>query len=110
MMRDYTVSGHCRANFELFMGKTRASSTSTDQPVMDTADAGLDALRYEDALAELEQLVARIESGALPLDDLLNQYRRGAQLLNLCRSRLAQVEDQVKVLEDGELKPWRGGV
>ncbi len=92
------------------MGKTRASSSSTDQPAIEAVDAELGAMRYEDALAELEQLVARIESGALPLEDLLNQYRRGAQLLNFCRSRLAQVEDQVKLLEDGELKPWRGGV
>jgi len=110
MMRAYAVSGHCQAFFELFMGKTRASSSTTDQPVMETADAAMDGMRYEEALAELEQLVARIESGALPLEDLLNQYRRGAQLLNFCRSRLAQVEDQVKVLEDGELKPWHGGV
>lgn len=64
--------------------------------------------RYEDALAELEGLVARMEAGDLALDDLLGQYRRGAQLLQFCRDRLAQVETQVKLLEDGELKPWRG--
>jgi exodeoxyribonuclease VII small subunit len=65
--------------------------------------------RYEEALAELEQLVARMEAGDLALDDLLGQYRRGAQLLHFCRDRLAQVETQVKLLEDGELKPWREG-
>lgn len=65
--------------------------------------------RYEDALAELEGLVARMEAGDLALDDLLGQYRRGAQLLQFCRDRLAQVETQVQLLEDGELKPWRGG-
>jgi exodeoxyribonuclease VII small subunit len=62
--------------------------------------------RYEDALAELESLVARMESGALPLEQLLDSYRRGAQLLGLCRSRLDAIEAQVKVLEDGQLKPW----
>lgn len=62
--------------------------------------------RYEDALAELEGLVARMESGALPLEQLLDSYRRGAQLLGLCRSRLDAIEAQVKVLEDGQLKPW----
>ena len=62
--------------------------------------------RYEDALAELEALVARMESGALPLDQLLGHYQRGAQLLQLCRTRLDAIEQQVKVLEDGQLKPW----
>jgi exodeoxyribonuclease VII small subunit len=64
------------------------------------------ALRYEDALAELERLVAAMEGGQLPLDQLLDSYRRGAELLALCRSRLDAVEQQVKVLEDGQLKPW----
>jgi len=61
---------------------------------------------YEAALAELEQLVASMEGGQMPLDKLLDSYRRGAQLLEFCRARLKAVEDQVKVLEDGQLKPW----
>jgi exodeoxyribonuclease VII small subunit len=91
------------------MGKTRTPSSSTAVSASELAEAGLEGLRYEDALAELEQLVERMETGALPLDDVLTQYRRGAQLLNFCRARLVQVEEQVKVLEAGELKPWRGG-
>ncbi|MEY3287367.1 MAG: exodeoxyribonuclease VII small subunit [Rubrivivax sp.] len=63
--------------------------------------------RYEDALAELDELVQVMESGRLPLDELLVAYRRGAQLLSFCRDRLQAVEQQVKVLEDGQLKPWR---
>ena len=66
-------------------------------------------LRYEDALAELERLVQRMEDGQLPLDQLLDNYRRGAELLESCRSRLAALEEQVKVLEDGQLKPWVSG-
>ncbi len=65
-----------------------------------------DAPRYEDALAELERLVGAMEGGQLPLDALLDNYRRGAQLLDLCRARLQAVEQQVKVLEDGQLKDW----
>jgi len=61
---------------------------------------------YEGALAELERLVAVMEAGQLPLDKLLESYRRGAQLLNFCRARLEAVEQQVRVLEDGQLKPW----
>ena len=62
--------------------------------------------RYEDALAELERLVAAMEAGQLPLDKLLESYQRGAELLRFCRARLDVVEQQVKVLEDGQLKPW----
>ena len=61
---------------------------------------------YELALAELDRLVAQMEGGQLPLDQLLDGYRRGAELLNFCRDRLQDVEDQVKVLEDGQLKAW----
>jgi exodeoxyribonuclease VII small subunit len=61
---------------------------------------------YEAALAELESLVASMEGGQLPLEGLLQGYRRGTELLHYCRARLDAVEQQVKVLEDGELKPW----
>lgn len=61
---------------------------------------------YEAALAELDALVQAMEGGQLPLDRLLEGYRRGARLLEFCRGRLAAVESQVKVLEDGMQKPW----
>jgi exodeoxyribonuclease VII small subunit len=62
---------------------------------------------YEAALAELEGLVAAMEAGQMPLDGLLDAYKRGAELLTFCRGRLEAVEQQVKVLEDGQLKPWQ---
>jgi exodeoxyribonuclease VII small subunit len=61
---------------------------------------------YEDALAELERLVQAMEAGQLPLDRLLESYKRGAQLLDFCRARLQAVEEQVKVVENGQLKSW----
>jgi exodeoxyribonuclease VII small subunit len=61
---------------------------------------------YEAALAELEKLVGQIESGQLPLEELLAGYQRGAQLLQFCRDRLQAVESQIKVLDEGVLKPW----
>ena len=60
---------------------------------------------YEAAVQELEQWVARMESGQLALDDMLGAYQRGAVLLAYCRERLAVVENQVRLLEDGEAKP-----
>ncbi|RYX90688.1 MAG: exodeoxyribonuclease VII small subunit [Comamonadaceae bacterium] len=61
---------------------------------------------YEAALAELEQLVGQLESGQMPLEQLLTGYQRGAELLNFCRDRLQAVESQIKVLDEGVLKPW----
>jgi exodeoxyribonuclease VII small subunit len=63
---------------------------------------------YEQALAELERLVAAMENGQLPLDQLLDSYQRGSQLLAFCRAKLEAVENRVKVLEDGQLRPLAG--
>lgn len=63
---------------------------------------------YEAALDELEQLVAQLDAGQLPLDQLLTRYQRGAELLAFCRARLDAVENQIKVLDNGEPKPWDG--
>lgn len=61
---------------------------------------------YEQALVELDRLVQAMEGGQLPLDQLLDSYRRGADLLQFCRQRLQAVDEQVKLLEDGQLKSW----
>jgi len=60
---------------------------------------------FEDALAELETLVQTMESGSLALEQSLEAYRRGAQLVAYCRDKLARVQQQVKVLEGDLLKP-----
>jgi exodeoxyribonuclease VII small subunit len=64
---------------------------------------------YEAAVQALEALVARLEAGQLPLDELLLQYQRGAELLAFCRSRLDAVEQQIQVLENGQARPWVDG-
>lgn len=61
---------------------------------------------YEAAVEELEQLVGRLESGQLPLEQLLSAYQRGAQLLQFCRDRLQAVENQIQVLDGNGVKPW----
>lgn len=63
---------------------------------------------FEQALSELDRLVERMEGGQMPLDQLLDGYRRGAELLALCRARLQSVEDQVKLLDGGQLEPFSG--
>ena len=61
---------------------------------------------YEAALAELEGIVADMESGQLSLEASLAAYKRGAELLAYCRQQLADAEQQVKVLEIGTLVPF----
>ncbi|WP_309639526.1 exodeoxyribonuclease VII small subunit [Methylibium sp.] len=79
---------------------------SVKGPALSSADLATEPASYEAGMAELEQLVALMEAGQLPLDQLLDHYRRGAVLLTHCRGRLEAVEQQVQVLEEGQLKPW----
>jgi exodeoxyribonuclease VII small subunit len=61
---------------------------------------------FETAMAELEQIVADMEAGKLSLEDSLAAYKRGAELLSFCRTRLEDAQQQVRVLEDGVLKDF----
>ncbi len=80
--------------------------TPTSPRTPRAAAAPAAATSYEAALEELEQLVTQLDAGKLPLDQLLTRYQRGAELLAFCRTRLDEVEDQIKVLEGSTLKPW----
>ncbi len=60
-------------------------------------------------MAELEQLVADMEAGELPLEASLAAYKRGSELVKYCASRLERVEKQVKVLQGELLKPFADG-
>ena len=62
------------------------------------------SLGFEAALAELEQVVADLEAGKLSLEDALAAYQRGADLLQQCRTRLEDAQQQVRILEEGTLK------
>jgi exodeoxyribonuclease VII small subunit len=64
---------------------------------------------FEAALAELETLVGRMESGELPLQESLAAYKRGAALLAYCQAALKDAEQQVRVLEKGMLQPLGPG-
>ena len=77
---------------------TKAKKTDTEGQTLPVS--------YEAALQELEDLVQNMESGQMPLADLLIGYKRGAELLAYCRAQLDEVEAQIKVLDNGALKPW----
>jgi exodeoxyribonuclease VII small subunit len=60
---------------------------------------------FEAALAELEKIVERMESGELSLEQALATHKRGLELARLCQQRLEAAREQVKVLEGEVLKP-----
>jgi len=62
---------------------------------------------FETALAELEEIVGRMEAGDLPLQESLAAYKRGAELLVYCQAALKDAQQQVQVLEKGMLQPLR---
>ncbi len=64
---------------------------------------------FEEAMDELEQLVAKMESGELPLEASLAAYQRGSELVKHCAAQLERVEKQIKVLEGDMLKPFDAG-
>lgn len=76
------------------MAKT-ASTASTSAP----------AASFEAALAELETIVQNMENGQLSLENSLTAYKRGSELLKFCQQTLTQAEQQIAVLENGELRP-----
>ncbi|MES2130366.1 MAG: exodeoxyribonuclease VII small subunit [Pseudomonadota bacterium] len=61
---------------------------------------------FEQAMAELAQLVTQMEAGQLPLEASVAAYARGSELVKYCAAQLEQVESQVKVLEGEMLKPF----
>jgi len=84
----------------------KASSSSSSASTKSLLPLDL-PMSYEAALKELESLVAELESGQMPLDKLLSAYQRGAVLLQFCRDRLASVEQQVSLLDKGQLSAWK---
>jgi exodeoxyribonuclease VII small subunit len=67
---------------------------------------------FEQALAELEQLVQRLEQADLPLETALQEFERGTALARQCREALTQAEQKVQILTEqggqAELQPFKG--
>lgn len=77
------------------MPRTSAAAATADLPAS-----------FEQAMEELEQLVARMEAGELPLEASVAAYKRGSELVKFCAGQLDKVDSQVKLLEGDMLKPF----
>ena len=73
---------------------------------MSTNDTNTDQLTFEQAFAELEDIVSQLESGDLPLEDSVTLYERGQKLARLCGALLDSAELRGQQLaDDGTLEP-----
>lgn len=78
---------------------TKPTKASPDVP------PGVESLSYEDAIAELESIIDRIESGEIGLEDSVKAYERGVALRRHCESILARAEQRVVELTPGAAPP-----
>lgn len=54
---------------------------------------------FEEAIAQLEKIVDSMESGDVPLAELLAKFESGSQLLQLCEARLKEAELRIEQLK-----------
>jgi len=59
------------------------------------SEAPVTEMSFEDAMKELESVVAKLESGDVPLEDSIKLYERGAALKEHCSAKLAEAEEKV---------------
>jgi len=78
---------------------------SPDAPVADPSD-DVSAMSFEQALKELEQVVHRLESGDVALDESIRLYERGDRLRRRCSERLDEAQTRVEAIRlDADGRP-----
>jgi exodeoxyribonuclease VII small subunit len=55
-------------------------------------------LNFESAMDRLEKIVGQMESGKLPLEDLIVRYEEGMNLVKICQERLAKAEQKIEII------------
>ena len=73
-----------------------------------SSSAGGESPSFEAALAELEKLVASMESGQLSLEESLAAHKRGLELAQYCQAKLSAAQQQVQLLEANTLQAFPG--
>lgn len=78
------------------------------------SDTPVDEMSFEQAMAELETVLTRLEKGDVALEESINLYERGAELKKRCETKLREAEEKVAAIQtDSEgnptgLKPVEG--
>jgi len=63
-------------------------------------------MTFEERLQRLQEIVAGLESGALPLEESVSLYKEGLILSKMCKEQLEKARNEVRLLSDGEFKPF----
>lgn len=90
------------------MARSNTANTADAKAIRTTAPLAGE-LKFEAALTELEQLVQDMEGGRLPLEESLEAYRRGSELLKHCQQQLSDAEQKIQILENGSLRDLEPG-
>jgi exodeoxyribonuclease VII small subunit len=53
---------------------------------------------YQEAFEELQQLVRKMENAEIPVDELAEMIKRATLLINICKKKLTDTEEEVKTL------------
>ncbi|GGE53874.1 exodeoxyribonuclease VII small subunit [Priestia taiwanensis] len=66
---------------------------------------------FEEALAELEEIVAKLEQGDVPLEEAIDYYKDGMNLSKVCHDKLKNIEKKMSMIlgEDGQVRPFSVG-
>ncbi|RWZ60119.1 exodeoxyribonuclease VII small subunit [Halobacillus fulvus] len=65
-------------------------------------------ISFEEAMKQLEELVEKLETGDVPLEQAIQYYQKGMELSKVCNEKLGHVEKQMQQImnEHGELEPF----
>ena len=55
-------------------------------------------LNFESAMQRLEEIVEEMESGKMPLEDLIARYEEGMKLVKICQERLTSAEQRIEII------------
>ena len=70
----------------------------SSKPKSVSADPQTHALNFEKAMDRLEAIVEQMESGKLPLEELIVRYEEGMGLVKVCQERLASAEQKIEII------------
>lgn len=78
----------------------------TTAAASNTAPVSPETLGFEDAMAELESLIQAVENNRLPLEETLQSYQRGQQLITRCTSLLRDAEQRIEQYDGERLRDF----
>ncbi len=64
-------------------------------------------MKFEDAISRIEEIIKKLETGEIPLEESLKLFEEGINLINFCQKKLNEVEQKVEILvknEGGEIE------